>query len=60
LFEIKSANDEVLISGATVADIEIITGITSSAIKSVSGTTVPSLVTAQQSITSSPYGSTNG
>ena len=60
LFEIKSATDEVLISGATVADIEIITGITSSAIKSVSGTTVPSLVTAQQSITSSPYGSTNG
>ena len=60
LFEIKSANDEVLISGATVDDVEIITGITSSAIKSVSGTTTPTLASSQQTITSSPYGSTNG
>jgi hypothetical protein len=60
LFEIKSATDELFINGATVDDIEIITGITSSAIKSVSGTTIPSTVTSQQSITSSTYGVSNG
>ena len=60
LFEIKSATDELFINGATVDDIEIITGITSSAIKSVSGTTITSTVTSQQSITSSTYGVSNG
>ena len=60
LFEIKSATDELFINGATVDDIEIITGITSSAIKSVSGTTITSNVTSQQSITSSTYGVSNG
>ena len=60
LFEIKSANDQIFINGATVDDIEIITGITSSSIKSVSNTTVASTTSSQQTITSSPYGSTNG
>jgi hypothetical protein len=60
LFEIKSATDQIFINGATVNDIEIISGITSSTIKSVSGTTVASTTTSQQIITSSTYGSTNG
>ena len=60
LFEIKSANDQIFISGATVDDIEIISGITSTAIKSVSGTTVQTTVSDQQNITSSNYGANNG
>jgi hypothetical protein len=60
LFEIKSASDQLFINGATVDDIEIISGITSSAIKSVSGTETVSTTTVQQNITSSPYGATNG
>ena len=60
LFEIKSANDQLFINGATVDDIEIITGITSSAIKSVSGTILQSTTTSQQTITSTTYGASNG
>lgn len=60
LFEIKSASDQLFINGATVNDIEIISGITSSAIKSVSGTETVSTTTVQQNVTSSPYGATNG
>jgi hypothetical protein len=60
LFEIKSASDQIFISGATVDDIEIISGITSTAIKSVSGTTVQTTVSDQQNITSSNYGANNG
>jgi len=60
LFEIKSASDELFVNGATVDDIEIISGITSSAIKSVAGTTIESTTTSQQSITSSSYGVNNG
>jgi len=60
LFEIKSASDQLFVSGATVDDIEIISGITSTSIKSVAGTTVQSNVTAQQNITSSNYGVNNG
>jgi len=60
LFEIKSATDQIFINGATVDDIEIISGITSSTIKSVSSTTVVTTATSQQAITSSTYGSTNG
>jgi hypothetical protein len=57
LFEIKSASDQIFINGATVDDIEIISGITTSLIKSAAGTTVETLTSAQQSITSSSYGS---
>jgi hypothetical protein len=60
LFEIKSASDQIFISRATVDDIEIISGITSTAIKSVSGTTVQTTVSDQQNITSSNYGANNG
>jgi hypothetical protein len=59
LFEIKSASDQIFISGATVDDIEIISGITSTSIKSVSGTTVQTSISDQQNITSSSYGVNN-
>ena len=60
LFEIKSASDQIFVNGATVDDVDIISGITSTAIKSVAGTTVDSTVSAQQSTTSSTYGANNG
>jgi len=60
LFEITSATNELFISTATVNDIEIISDITASNIKSVSGTTANSGTLANQNITSSTYGSTNG
>jgi hypothetical protein len=60
LFEIKSASDQLFVNGATVDDIEIISGITSTSIKSVAGTTVSSTISEQQNITSSSYGANNG
>lgn len=60
LFEIRAASDELFINGATVNDIEIISGITPSAIKSVPGTATNSSVLTQQNITSSSYGASNG
>lgn len=59
LFEIKSASNQLFINSATVDDIEIISGITSSIIKAIAGTTVQSTTTSQQNITSSTYGSSN-
>lgn len=56
LFQITANKDQLFISGATVNDIEIITGITSTNIKSIGGTSSSS-TTLQQAITSSPYGS---
>lgn len=56
LFEITANKDQLFISGATVNEIEIITGITTTNIKSVSGTSITTSAS-QQSITSSPYGS---
>lgn len=60
LFEIKSASDELFINGATVSDIEIISGITQSLIKALPGTATNSSVLTQQTITSSTYGASNG
>ena len=60
LFEIKSESNQLFINGASVGDIDIITGITSSAIKSVSGTEIASTTQSQQNIVSSPYGASNG
>ena len=60
LFEIKSASDQLFINGATVDDIDIISGITSSNIKSVSGTATTTSISSQQTVTSSQYGATNG
>jgi hypothetical protein len=59
LFEITSASNELFISTATVSDIDIITDITATGIKSIAGTTVTTNATSQV-ITSSTYGSTNG
>jgi len=52
LFEIKANSDELFINGATVDDIEVISGITASTIKATSATTVSSNVVSQQTITS--------
>ena len=60
LFEIKSASDQLFANGATVDDVEIISGITSTTIKSVAGTTQDTTVTSSQQITSSSYGANNG
>ena len=60
LFEIRAASDELFINGATVNDIEIISGITPSAIKSIPGTATNTSVFSQQNITSSTYGASNG
>jgi len=58
LFEIKCPSDQIFINGATVSDIEIISGITSGNIKSVTGDALGSIYT--QNITSSNYGASNG
>jgi len=54
LFEIKCPSDQIFISSATVDDIEIITGITSGNIKSVTGQALSSV--SSQNTTSSTYG----
>ena len=54
LFEIKCPSDQIFISSATVDDIEIITGITSGNIKSVTGQGLSSV--SSQNTTSSTYG----
>jgi len=58
LFEISCPSDQIFISTATVANIEIITGITSGNIKSVTGTALNSV--SNQTITSATYGNLNG
>jgi hypothetical protein len=58
LFEISCPSDQIFISTASVSDIEIITGITSGNIKSVTGTALNSIST--QTITSATYGNLNG
>ena len=55
LFEITSLGSELFINGATVDDITIATGITSSSIKSVSGVRPTATASVQQTITSSNY-----
>lgn len=54
LFEIKCPSDQIFISSATVDDIEIITGITSGNIKSVTGQALSAI--SSQNTTSSTYG----
>ena len=55
LFEIKADNNQLYISGATVDDIQIINGITTTEIKSASG--IQTATSSQQTVSSSPYGS---
>ena len=58
LFEISCPSDQIFISTASVTDIEIISGITSGNIKSVTGNALTSVST--QNITSATYGNLNG
>ena len=53
LFEIKSEKDQIFINGATIDDIEIISAITASKIKSIGNITSVTSTVSQQSITSS-------
>ena len=59
LFEIKCPSNKIFVNGATTADINIISGITSGNIKSVTGNAL-NTVSSNQNVTSSTYGSTNG
>ena len=53
LYEIRAEKDQIFINGATVNDIEIISAITASKIKSSGAISVNSAITNQQTITSS-------
>lgn len=57
LYEIQTTSSQILINGATVDDIEIISGITSTNIKSLVGNSQPNNIITSQLITSSSYGS---
>ena len=59
LFEIKCPSNQIFINSATVSDIEIISGITSGTIKSVTGAAITA-VSSTQTITSANYGASNG
>ena len=59
LYEIKSADNELVINGATVDNIFVVSGLTSNNINSVPGNILNSSIT-QQNVTSSSYGATNG
>ncbi len=52
LFEIRAEKDQIFINGATVNDIEIISSVTSSKLKSSGAITIASTTTNQQRITS--------
>ncbi len=53
LYEIRAEKDQIFINGATVNDVEIISAITASKIKSAGTISVNSAITNQQTITSS-------
>jgi hypothetical protein len=55
LFEIRSEKDQIFINGATVADIEIITGVTASIIKSAGAINTTGTSTGSQNISSGSY-----
>ena len=57
LFEITANSDRLFISSATVDNVEIISGITTSNVKAVNNSTVINSSSVQQTITSAPYGS---
>ena len=57
LFEITANSDRLFISSATVDNIEIIPGITTSNVKALNNSTAITNTSIQQTITSAPYGS---
>jgi hypothetical protein len=59
LFEIQCPSDRIFVSCATASDINIVAGLTSDNIKTVTGQALNSLVTSQN-ITSATFGVTNG
>ena len=59
LFEIKSEADEIFISGATVADIELIDSVTATRLRS-SGSIVTDATTVNTGLTSSGLSTTGG
>ena len=59
LYEIPSAQNELVISGATVENISVVSGLTSNIINSVPGNLLKT-TTVNQNVTSSTYGATNG
>jgi hypothetical protein len=52
LYEIRSEKDQIFINGATIDDIEIISAVTASKLKSSGNITIAETTTSQQSITS--------
>jgi precorrin isomerase len=59
MFEIKSESDEIFISSATVADIELIDSVTATRLQS-SGSIVSDVTTVNTGITSSGLSTTGG
>ena len=59
LFEITAGPDEIFISGATIANIDIVTSMTSTTINSLGNITLKSNAIAVQALTSSAYGTSN-
>lgn len=58
LFEIKCPSNQIFLSSATASEINIVSGYTSTNLKTVTGTALGSVATTQQ-ITSANYGATN-
>jgi hypothetical protein len=58
LFEIKCPSNQIFLSSATANEINIVSGYTSSNLKTVTGNALGAVATTQQ-ITSANYGATN-
>jgi hypothetical protein len=58
LFEIQCPSNQIFLSSASATDINVVSGLTSSNLKTVTGTALASVVTSQQ-ITSANYGASN-
>lgn len=58
LFEIQCPSNQIFVSSASAGDINVVAGLTSSNLKTVTGAAITSVVTSQQ-ITSANYGASN-
>jgi hypothetical protein len=59
LFEIKCPGDQIFVSCATASDINVVTGLTSNNLKTITGQGLTTLLDSQ-TITSATNGATNG
>jgi hypothetical protein len=59
LFEIQCPTDQIFISSATAANINVVSGFTSANLKTVTGQGLATLSGISQQITSSNYGASN-